>query len=177
MEPILRSPHIVHLPDFLNKYFHSETKGRTLQRLGRCRANPKRVSIPFSIRLFVCACGAISATRISVPLQPMSKRVRVRFAPSPTGGLHIGGVRTVLYNYLFARKHGGGRIDIVENRFIGSSAHLTARDSAQPNLLDFFDFTNVPWKTPPTPPTPATDQSLGQNTCTPSQFAPASVGK
>lgn len=33
--------------------------------------------------------------------------VRVRFAPSPTGGLHIGGVRTVLYNYLFARKHGG----------------------------------------------------------------------
>lgn len=37
---------------------------------------------------------------------PMSQ-VRVRFAPSPTGGLHIGGVRTVLYNYLFARKHGG----------------------------------------------------------------------
>jgi glutamyl-tRNA synthetase len=33
--------------------------------------------------------------------------VRVRFAPSPTGGLHIGGVRTVLYNYLFARRHGG----------------------------------------------------------------------
>ncbi len=33
--------------------------------------------------------------------------VRVRFAPSPTGGLHIGGVRTVLYNYLFARQHGG----------------------------------------------------------------------
>jgi glutamyl-tRNA synthetase len=36
----------------------------------------------------------------------MSK-VRVRFAPSPTGGLHLGGVRTVLYNYLFAKKHGG----------------------------------------------------------------------
>ena len=33
--------------------------------------------------------------------------VRVRFAPSPTGPLHIGGVRTALYNYLFARKHGG----------------------------------------------------------------------
>src|ERR1043165_3350432 len=33
--------------------------------------------------------------------------VRVRFAPSPTGGLHIGGVRTVLYNYLFARQHAG----------------------------------------------------------------------
>jgi glutamyl-tRNA synthetase len=38
----------------------------------------------------------------------MSKReVRVRFAPSPTGPLHIGGVRTALYNYLFARKHNG----------------------------------------------------------------------
>jgi glutamyl-tRNA synthetase len=37
----------------------------------------------------------------------MSKKVRVRFAPSPTGGLHVGGVRTVLYNYLFAKKHDG----------------------------------------------------------------------
>ncbi len=37
----------------------------------------------------------------------MNRRVRVRFAPSPTGPLHMGGVRTALYNYLFARKHGG----------------------------------------------------------------------
>ena len=37
----------------------------------------------------------------------MSSKVRVRFAPSPTGPLHIGGVRTALYNYLFAKKHGG----------------------------------------------------------------------
>lgn len=37
----------------------------------------------------------------------MSNKVRVRFAPSPTGGLHLGGVRTVLYNYLFAKKHNG----------------------------------------------------------------------
>ncbi len=37
----------------------------------------------------------------------MDKKVRVRFAPSPTGGLHLGGVRTVLYNYLFAKKNGG----------------------------------------------------------------------
>ncbi|MBP7504971.1 MAG: glutamate--tRNA ligase, partial [Prolixibacteraceae bacterium] len=35
------------------------------------------------------------------------RRVRVRFAPSPTGPLHMGGVRTALFNYLFARKHGG----------------------------------------------------------------------
>ena len=37
----------------------------------------------------------------------MERKVRVRFAPSPTGGLHLGGVRTVLYNYLFAKHHGG----------------------------------------------------------------------
>ena len=35
------------------------------------------------------------------------RKVRVRFAPSPTGPLHIGGVRTALYNYLFAKQHGG----------------------------------------------------------------------
>ncbi|CAN5331526.1 glutamate--tRNA ligase [soil metagenome] len=44
----------------------------------------------------------------------MSK-VRVRFAPSPTGGLHLGGVRTVLYNYLFARQHNGTFILRVED--------------------------------------------------------------
>nr|HIL76560.1 glutamate--tRNA ligase [Rhodospirillales bacterium] len=36
-----------------------------------------------------------------------TSNVRVRFAPSPTGPLHMGGVRTALYNYLFARAHGG----------------------------------------------------------------------
>ena len=43
------------------------------------------------------------------------KKVRVRFAPSPTGGLHLGGVRTVLYNYLFAKKHGGDFIVRIED--------------------------------------------------------------
>jgi len=63
-------------------------------------------------------------------------------------------------------------IKFVESRFIGPSAHLTARDAAQPDLLDFFDFNNIPWATAPSAPVPATDQSLGSNTCTPSQFAP-----
>lgn len=45
----------------------------------------------------------------------MSKRVRVRFAPSPTGGLHLGGMRTVLYNYLFAKKHGGDFVVRIED--------------------------------------------------------------
>ncbi len=43
------------------------------------------------------------------------KKVRVRFAPSPTGGLHLGGVRTVLYNYLFAKQHNGEFILRVED--------------------------------------------------------------
>ncbi|MGZ5248440.1 MAG: glutamate--tRNA ligase family protein, partial [Flavitalea sp.] len=42
-------------------------------------------------------------------------KVRVRFAPSPTGGLHLGGVRTVLYNYLFAKQHGGTFILRIED--------------------------------------------------------------
>ena len=45
----------------------------------------------------------------------MERRVRVRFAPSPTGPLHIGGVRTALYNYLFARQHGGDMILRIED--------------------------------------------------------------
>lgn len=45
----------------------------------------------------------------------MSNKVRVRFAPSPTGGLHLGGVRTVLFNYLFARKHGGDFVLRIED--------------------------------------------------------------
>ena len=44
-----------------------------------------------------------------------NKRVRVRFAPSPTGGLHMGGVRTALFNYLFAKKHGGDFILRIED--------------------------------------------------------------
>ncbi len=52
----------------------------------------------------------------------MEKRVRVRFAPSPTGGLHMGGVRSALFNYLFAKRHGGDFIlrieDTDQTRFV-----------------------------------------------------------
>jgi len=61
-------------------------------------------------------------------------------------------------------------IKFVENRFIGPSAHLTSRDAAQPNLLEFFDFTGIPWAAPPTPPVPVTDQILGYSTCTPTSM-------
>lgn len=60
----------------------------------------------------------------------MSNPVRVRFAPSPTGGLHLGGVRTVLYNYLFARQHKGTfilRIEDTDNsRYVpGAEQYIT----------------------------------------------------
>jgi len=80
----------------------------------------------------------------------------------------------------FTRKHYVGHapmdhtavLKFVENRFIGPSAHLTARDAAQPNLLDFFDFSSAPWATPPAPPAPVTPASLGYDPCTPQTFAP-----
>ena len=63
-------------------------------------------------------------------------------------------------------------IKFVESRFISSSAHLTNRDAAQPNLLEFFDFNAVPWSAPPTPPSPATATSLGFNPCLPESMGP-----
>jgi phospholipase C len=63
-------------------------------------------------------------------------------------------------------------IKFVENRFIGSSTHLTARDAAQTNLLEFFDFAKIPWSTPPKPPTPVSPTSLGYNPCTAGSMGP-----
>ena len=59
----------------------------------------------------------------------VSMAVRVRFAPSPTGPLHIGGVRTALYNYLFAKKLGGTFVlrieDTDQNRYVdGAEAYI-----------------------------------------------------
>ena len=55
----------------------------------------------------------------------MENKVRVRFAPSPTGGLHLGGMRTVLYNYLFAKQHAGDFIlrieDTDQSRFVAGA--------------------------------------------------------
>ncbi|MEL6916146.1 MAG: glutamate--tRNA ligase [Bacteroidota bacterium] len=61
----------------------------------------------------------------------MRQKVRVRFAPSPTGPLHIGGLRTALFNYLFAKKHGGDFIlrieDTDQNRYVeGAEEYIIA---------------------------------------------------
>jgi phospholipase C len=61
-------------------------------------------------------------------------------------------------------------IKFVESRFIGTGASLTARDAAQPDLMEFFDFGAIPWSTPPSPPAPVTDSS--GSTCTPANMGP-----
>src|SRR5690606_15471031 len=70
----------------------------------------------------------------------MNKKVRVRFAPSPTGPLHIGGLRTALYNYLFAKKNGGDFVlrieDTDQNRFV---------EGAQAYIVDALNWSGIPF--------------------------------
>jgi len=77
----------------------------------------------------------------------MSKPVRVRFAPSPTGPLHIGGVRTALFNYLFAKKHGGTfylRIeDTDQNRYV---------EGAEEYIVEALNWCGIPF-----------DEGVGKN--------------
>ncbi|MFG6685326.1 glutamate--tRNA ligase [Mariniflexile sp. HNIBRBA6329] len=70
----------------------------------------------------------------------MTKKVRVRFAPSPTGPLHIGGVRTALFNYLFAKKHQGTFIlrieDTDQNRYV---------EGAEQYIIDALNWCGIPF--------------------------------
>ena len=68
------------------------------------------------------------------------KDVRVRFAPSPTGPLHIGGVRTALFNYLFAKKHKGTFVlrieDTDQKRFV---------EGAEQYIIDALNWCEIPF--------------------------------
>src|SRR5579872_1720918 len=66
--------------------------------------------------------------------------VRTRFAPSPTGYLHIGGVRTALFNWLFARKHGGQFILRIDD----TDAERNVAEALQP-ILDGFRWLGIDW--------------------------------
>ncbi|SHI70873.1 glutamate--tRNA ligase [Algibacter luteus] len=70
----------------------------------------------------------------------MTKNVRVRFAPSPTGPLHIGGVRTALFNYLFAKKNNGTFVlrveDTDQNRYV---------EGAEQYIIDSLNWCNIPF--------------------------------
>ena len=77
-------------------------------------------------------CGTRNST--------MSDKVRVRFAPSPTGPLHIGGLRTALFNYLFAKKHGGDFLlrieDTDQNRYV---------EGAEGYIVDALNWCGIPF--------------------------------
>ena len=70
----------------------------------------------------------------------MSQKVRVRFAPSPTGPLHIGGVRTALFNYLFAKKHDGDFVlrieDTDQTRYV---------KGAEDYIIEALNWLNIPY--------------------------------
>ena len=90
----------------------------------------------------------------------MNKKVRVRFAPSPTGALHIGGVRTALFNYLFAKKHGGDFIlrieDTDQNRYVAG---------AEQYIIDALNWCGIPFDEGPS-------SSLDNNTVKEGDFGP-----
>ena len=72
--------------------------------------------------------------------KPVSTAVRVRFAPSPTGFLHIGGARTALFNWLYARRHGGTFILRIEDTDVErSSADMTT------GILDSLRWLGLDW--------------------------------
>ena len=72
--------------------------------------------------------------------------VRTRFAPSPTGYLHIGGVRTALFNWLYARRHGGKFVLRIDD----TDAARNRAEAVQP-ILDGFSWLGLDWDEGPTP--------------------------
>src|SRR5262245_17342610 len=74
------------------------------------------------------------------PDQGRASMVRTRFAPSPTGYLHIGGVRTALFNWLFARKHGGQFILRIDDTAVGRN-----KDDALRPIFNGFRWLGMTW--------------------------------
>ena len=70
----------------------------------------------------------------------MGESVRVRFAPSPTGHLHVGGARTALFNWLFARRHGGAFLLRIEDTDRDRST-----DEAIHQILDAMTWLGLDW--------------------------------
>ena len=80
--------------------------------------------------------------------QNASKKPRVRFAPSPTGYLHVGGARTALYNFLFAKHHGGDFVLRVED----TDLERSTEDSMRMQIQD-LKWLDIPWAEGPNPET------------------------
>src|SRR5210317_999979 len=97
--------------------------------------------------LYTATAGAVSLVcfrpggsgKISLKETTMSE-IRVRFPPSPTGYLHIGGARTALYNWLFARKHGGKLVLRIED----TDAERSTDESTR-GILEGLEWMGLDW--------------------------------
>jgi glutamyl-tRNA synthetase len=106
------------------------------------------ISLSFFDLWYIFPLPYFPTFRLYSYLRGMSdKRVRVRFAPSPTGGLHLGGVRTALFNYLFAKKHNGDFILRVEDT--DQSRYV---EGAEQYIIDCLNWCGIaPDESPVTP--------------------------
>src|SRR5689334_10929966 len=73
-------------------------------------------------------------------MSPNPSGVRVRFAPSPTGWLHVGGARTAYFNWLFARKHAGAFVIRVEDTDV-----VRSTAASEQGVLDDLRWLGLPW--------------------------------
>ena len=97
----------------------------------------------FPIQATASRCAKIevmSSDSISKPAAPIGRRIRVRIAPSPTGPLHLGTARTALFNWLFARKHGGAFIVRIEDTDLERSDPKYEKD-----ILEGFKWLGLDW--------------------------------
>jgi glutamyl-tRNA synthetase len=99
------------------------------------------VNLPTGSWLFSSGSGRLERSN-----WPLKMTTRTRFAPSPTGYLHIGGVRTALFNWLFARRHGGQFILRIDD----TDAARNRAEAVKP-ILDGFEWLGINWDEGPTP--------------------------
>mmetsp|Transcript_11387 Transcript_11387/g.34231 ORF Transcript_11387/g.34231 Transcript_11387/m.34231 type:complete len:576 (+) Transcript_11387:105-1832(+) len=103
-------------------------------------AHPRLSSSVQTVRQLRCCPVAMAQKAASNDGDVVTGKVRVRFAPSPTGALHVGGARTALYNWLFARRHGGKMILRIEDTDLARSTK-----QSEVNLLEELKWLGIDW--------------------------------
>ena len=105
-----RSSHSIRSPLQLSRVYFSGS----IDRNNAASPNPTRQDIDDEINRYNRDVSRITSQEFGTN-EVRTNRVRVRYAPSPTGMMHIGGLRTFLYNYLFTKMHGGDMILRIED--------------------------------------------------------------
>ncbi|KAF2069769.1 hypothetical protein CYY_008908 [Polysphondylium violaceum] len=126
----------------------SKRAGSSLIDIGHSGNIGGRVVLVFQQKRNYCSCGGTEHSHHELGQQQQpSQHVRVRYAPSPTGYLHLGGLRTALFNYLFAKKNKGTFImrieDTDQTRFVPGSAK---------NLENCLEWAGIPYDEGPSRP-------------------------